>query len=1144
MEFDRQWYKDAIIYQLHVRSFCDSTDDGVGDFRGLTQKLDYLQDLGATAVWLLPFYPSPLRDDGYDIADYDRVHPSYGTLQDFKVFLRSAHERGLKVITELVINHTSDQHPWFQRARRAKPGSRYRDFYVWSDTEDKYRDARIIFKDFETSNWTWDPVAQAYFWHRFYRHQPDLNFENAEVRKSIFQALDHWLEMGVDGLRLDAVPYLFERDGTNCENLPETHAFLRELRAHVDEHFPGRMLLAEANQWPEDAVAYFGQGDECHTAFHFPVMPRMFMAVQMEDRFPIIDILQQTPEIPESCQWVVFLRNHDELTLEMVTDEERDYMYRVYAHNPQARINLGIRRRLAPLLGNHRRKIELLNSLLMSLPGTPVIYYGDEIGMGDNIYLGDRNSVRTPMQWNPDRNAGFSGGNPQQLYLPVIIDHEYHYEAVNVETSRGNPHSLFWWMKRMIAMRQQNEVFARGTLQFLLPENPKVLAFIRTYREQSILVVANLSRFSQFVEIDLSAYRGSNLMELFGQTPFPRIGDAPYLLTLGPHSFYWFAIQTPVEQQATGGDATIGALSTGALSTGAAHANLQPTTLLPTLHVSRVWSHVFKGQARRALEKSLPRFLVVQRWFAGKAKPIRTVHIADTIPLHLVENGQHAVLALVRVEYVSAEPETYVVPLAFISGERATQLVADQSPLVVAHLHVGRAGAADQATTEKVKGEVGILYDAFGDEQVAQILLDAVASRRKFSGGEGRVHGQPTRSFRELHGPAEDYLSSRVLKAEQSNSSLVYGDRLLLKLFRRLQEGENPDLEIGSFLTDVARFPNIAPVAGSIEYRDRAGVESTLGILQGFVRNEGDAWTYTLDAVYRFFENVLTKHRTIPAEGLELPRAGLARLAEQTLPPLAMEMCGAYLESAALLGQRTAEFHLALASAADHPDFAPETFTELHQRSVYQSMRGTARRTLRLLRSKLKELPDNLCAEIKAVLAVEQEIMDGFKRLVGRKLGGARIRCHGDYHLGQVLFTGKDFVVIDFEGEPSRSISERRIKRSPLRDVAGMIRSFDYASQSILLNQLTGIVQKDELPTFQRWAQFWSFWTSVRFLQTYLQTVGTAAIIPQSRDEVQLLLDVFLLEKAVYELDYELNNRPTWVCVPAQGILRTLEWRG
>ncbi|MBI3742824.1 MAG: maltose alpha-D-glucosyltransferase, partial [Chloroflexi bacterium] len=461
---DPLWYKDAIIYQIHVRAFHDINGDGIGDFAGLEQKLDYVQDLGVNTIWLLPFYPSPLRDDGYDIADYFNVHPSYGSLSDFRSFLREATRRGIRVVTEIVANHTSDQHPWFQRARRAAPGASERAFYVWSDTPDKYQDARIIFKDFETSNWAWDPVANAYYWHRFYSHQPDLNFDNPAVERAMYRAVDFWLGMGVSGVRLDAVPYLFEREGTNCENLPETHQFLKRLRKYVDERYPARMLLAEANQWPEDAVAYFGQGDECHMAFHFPIMPRMFMAIRMEDRYPIIDILEQTPQIPPANQWAMFLRNHDELTLEMVTDEERDYMYRIYAKDPRARLNLGIRRRLAPLLNNDRKKIELMNALLFSMQGTPIMYYGDEIGMGDNYYLGDRNGVRTPMQWNGDRNAGFSKANPQRLYLPVVIDPEYHYEAVNVEAQQANPDSLLWWMKRLISLRKQFSALGRGKL--------------------------------------------------------------------------------------------------------------------------------------------------------------------------------------------------------------------------------------------------------------------------------------------------------------------------------------------------------------------------------------------------------------------------------------------------------------------------------------------------------------------------------------------------------------------------------------------------------------------------------------------------------------------------------------------------------
>ena len=541
------WYKDAILYELHVKSFFDSNADGIGDFEGLIQKLDYLRDLGVTALWLLPFYPSPLRDDGYDIADYFQIHRDYGTLSDFRRFLREAHKRSVRVVTELVINHTSDQHQWFQRARRARPGSLWRNYYVWSDTPEKYKDARIIFTDFETSNWTWDSVAKAYYWHRFYSHQPDLNYDNPRVRREILRVLDYWFGMGVDGMRLDAVPYLFERNGTNCENLPETHAFLKELRAHVDRKFKGRMLLAEANQWPQDAAAYFGNGDECHTAFHFPIMPRLFMAVRMEDRFPIIDILEQSLDIPPTCQWAMFLRNHDELTLEMVTDEERDYMYRAYAQDPKTRINLGIRRRLAPLLDNDRRLIELMNSLLLSLPGTPIIYYGDEIGMGDNYHLGDRNGVRTPMQWTAGMNAGFSTANPQHLFLPVIIDPEYHYMTINVDNQSHYLSSLLWFMRQLLALRKRFPAFGRGSLRFLPCDNGKVLAFLRTYGAQNVLVVANLSRQYQAARLQMPDHAGCRVREIFSDNEFPAIAEGPYVVTLPPHTFYWFALERPAE---------------------------------------------------------------------------------------------------------------------------------------------------------------------------------------------------------------------------------------------------------------------------------------------------------------------------------------------------------------------------------------------------------------------------------------------------------------------------------------------------------------------------------------------------------------------------------------------------------------------
>lgn len=1111
------WYKDAVVYQVHVRSFCDSTSDGVGDFRGLLSKLDYIQDLGATAIWLLPFYPSPLRDDGYDIADYTNINSSYGSLQDFKAFLRAAHNRGLKVIIELVLNHTSDQHPWFQRARRAKPGSRHREFYVWNDTPEKYQDARIIFKDFETSNWTWDPVAGAYFWHRFYSHQPDLNYDNPEVRKTMLQVLDHWLSMGVDGLRLDAVPYLFEREGTNCENLPETHAALHEIRAYVDAHYPDCMLLAEANQWPEDAVAYFGKGDECHAAFHFPVMPRMFMSVQMEDRFPIIDILQQTPEIPAGCQWFMFLRNHDELTLEMVTDEERDYMYSVYAHNPQARINQGIRHRLSPLLGGSRRKVELLNSLLFSLPGTPVIYYGDEIGMGDNIYLGDRNGVRTPMQWSPDRNAGFSDGNPQQLFLPVIIDHEYHYEAVNVETSQRNLYSLFWWMKRMIALRQQTAVFARGNLRFLLPENNRVLAFLRTYDCQSVLVVANLSRFSQFVELDLSEFRGCMPTELFGQTPFPRIGELPYLLTLGPHSFYWFSLCPASEPTLAPTEAPPVVAKT------AEH--------LPALKSRERWHQVLDAKSRDSLAKLLPEWLQTRRWFSGKAKVVRGTTIIDVVPLNHDDELEQLHLLFVQVDYVNDLPETYLLPVGFATGPLAAALLGDNSPALMASLQV-------LVGKEMVSG---VLYDAFGEGKFGQLMLDMIDGRRRAQGRVGTIVGHPLKSFRALRGSSEEQLAIRTLKAEQSNSSLIYGDRLLLKLFRRIDAGINPDLEIGRYLSETAHFSYSPLVAGSVDYLGQAGHHSTVGILQSFVRNEGDAWSYTLENVLRFFDRVLATHRSQPPAPTDMPPRGVVAAVSATVPPLVRELCNAYLESAALLGKRTADLHLALASYPELPDFAPEPFSELYQRSIYQGLRSLTRRTLRMLRGKIKDLPAEVQDDARTLLVLEQEIIERFHEIVGRKLSGSRIRCHGDYHLGQVLFTGKDFVIIDFEGEPSRRLSERRIKRSPLRDVAGMIRSFDYAAQTVLLNHVTGIVQKEDFPRFREWARLWSQWIATQFIASYLGAMKAASFAMHSDAEIETLLGVFLLEKAVYELGYELNNRPAWVQVPLGGILRILE---
>jgi maltose alpha-D-glucosyltransferase/alpha-amylase len=1100
MPDDPLWYKDAIIYELHVRAFADSNADGTGDFRGLTARLDYLRDLGITAIWLLPFYPSPWKDDGYDIADYTGIHPVYGSTQDFKRFMREAHRRGLRVINELVINHTSDQHPWFQRARTAPPGSAHRDFYVWSDTPDRYPDARIIFKDFESSNWAWDPVARAYYWHRFYAHQPDLNFENPAVHAAIFRVMDHWFRLGVDGMRLDAIPYLFEREGTNCENLPETHGFLKQLRAHLDAAFPGRMFLAEANQWPEETVPYFGAGDECHMSFHFPVMPRLFMGIQMEDRFPIVDILAQTPPIPDSCQWATFLRNHDELTLEMVTDEERDYMYRMYASDPQARINLGIRRRLAPLLQNNRRKIELMNALLFSLPGTPVLYYGDEIGMGDNIYLGDRNGVRTPMQWSGDRNAGFSRANPQRLYLPVIVDPEYHYEAINVETQQANASSLLWWTRRLIALRKRFRAFGRGSIEFVDSENRKILAFVRCYEDEHVLVVANLSRFVQFARLDLARYAGTPPVELFGRTEFPPIGTQPYFLTLGPHAFYWFQLQ-PVAAAARPERAGPIRLQLGA-------APDSRDGLDDLLH----------GDGRAQLQRVLPRHLAERRWFQGKARAIRDVRLADTV--RLSTTAGEVAIAFVQVDYIEEGGETYVLPLALARADGARRITHGA---VVADI-----GGADGPA---------VLYDALQQPAFRAALLRLGATRRRVRGDGGELHGQSDGSLRRL-AAALDSEDSRVIGAEQTNSSVVFGSSIILKLYRRLEDGESLDVEIGRFLTERG-FANTPAVLGWIDYVSDDRPPRTLATIQRFVLNEGDAWQLTLDELGAFFERAAAAGGPPPDA-----RTDTRSLLQHAVAPEAGTLIGAFAEEARILGRRTAELHLALASDPDVPAFAPEPFTMFYQRSLYQSMRNLAGRVLRLLAARAPLLPDHVRERAAELIGGEARLLARFRRIIDHGVGGMRIRCHGDYHLGQVLFTGNDFVITDFEGEPIRPLSERRLKRSPLRDVAGMLRSFHYAVHAAVRAHADGgrAAATHAFGGFrlEPWARFWYATVATIFLDAYHAGAARARFLPSDPSETAVLLDAYLLEKAVYELGYELNNRPDWAAIPLEGLLELL----
>jgi maltose alpha-D-glucosyltransferase / alpha-amylase len=1089
------WYKDAIIYELHIKAFYDTNSNGIGDFKGLTEKLDYLENLGITAIWLLPFYPSPLKDDGYDIANYFGVHPDYGLLRDFKEFIKEAHRRGLRVITELVLNHTSDQHAWFQGARKAKPGSSLRNFYVWSDTPEKYTDARIILEDFENSNWTWDHVANAYYWHRFYSHQPDLNFENPLVKKKILRVINYWLDMGVDGFRLDAVPYLFEKEGTNCENLPETYEFLKQLRSFVDNNYKNKILLAEANQWPEDAVAYFGNGDECHMAFHFPLMPRLFMALWMEDRFPIVDIFEQTPSIHETCQWALFLRNHDELTLEMVSDEERDYMYRVYASDPVARVNLGIRRRLAPLLGNNRRKIELMNFLLFSLPGTPIIYYGDEIGMGDNYHLGDRDGVRTPMQWSIDRNAGFSRANPQKLYLPIIMDPEYHYETINVENQEMNPGSLLWWMKRVISKRKYFKAFGRGSIEFLFPNNPKILAFMRKYQEECILTIMNLSRFSQAVELDLSKFTGCIPEEVFSGNKFPMIKDTPYLLTLGRHDYYWFLLRKE-------------------------ESNVRTVKIrsIPVVSVTGSWETVFRGRTKEVLEKEiLPFYINGCRWFGGKSREIQSIKIVENITLK--EDTYVSQLLLLAVWYTTGICDYYLLPVSFTSGDRAENITIENPHAVIAN--------TKSETTE------GIIYDSVHDEEFRKMILAMIVKKHHIIGLQGKLVSYPGKAFKKYK--HDELLSekSQVLKAEQTNTSFLYGKTLFFKLYRRLDEGINPDLEIGRYLTEKVSFPNVPSLMGAIQYV-RHGIEPVvIGMLQTCIPNQGDGWAFSLDWVGRFFGAVIARRNEIQ----EMPRipSSLSEVVTEDIPLLMKELIGGlYLEMITLLGKRTAELHVLLSSEGENRHFTPEPFSVLYQRSLYQSMQALTKKNLALLKKNVKNLPDNLKELTKDILDREKGILDRFKILFKRKISVIKIRIHGDYHLGQVLYTGNDFIIIDFEGEPARTLSERRLKRSPLRDVASMIRSFHYVAHTALLKQ--GSIRTEDIPALEPWVELWYKYIAGTFLKSYLDTAKDAPFIPKEREALDILLRAYILEKAIYELGYELNNRPEWTLIPLKGI--------
>ncbi len=1190
---DPLWYKDAIIYELHVRAFADSNGDGIGDFPGLLTKLDYLQDLGVTCIWLLPFFPSPLRDDGYDIANYVDVNPSYGTLGDFRAFLDAAHQRNMQVMIELVINHTSDQHPWFKAARASAPGSAAREMYVWSDSDQVYKEARIIFTDTEKSNWTWDETAKAYYWHRFFSHQPDLNFDNPVVIEEVLKAMRFWLDMGVDALRMDAIPYLVERDGTSCENLPETHMAIKAIRAAIDEGYANRLILAEANQWPADVRPYFGDGDECHMAFHFPLMPRIYMALRQEDRLPITDIMARTPAIPDNCQWGLFLRNHDELTLEMVTDDERDYMYFAYSADPRMRINVGIRRRLAPLVDNNRRRIELLNSLLLSFPGTPIMYYGDELGMGDNIYLGDRNGVRTPMQWNSDRNAGFSKCDPARLYFPVVMDPIYGYQVVNVEAQLSDQSSLLHWTRNMIALRKLFQVFGRGTLKFLNPANRKILAYLRDLdrgdgSHETVLCVANLSRFAQPVSLDLVDHIGLEPVEMLGYVPFPTITDAPYALTLAPYSFLWLELQP-----ASSKPEAVAELLPDAMS-GMEEENPSGVFDLTTFG----WAGLL-GEGQAFFDTAMRLWLQKQRWFGAKSRTIHSLRVLNWVELTMADVNDEAGLAprertpletakpalfFIELEYTDGSADTYQIPLAISTGATADEIAANYPDHVVTSLSAGvllhdattleyvrrsllnliernavlriSTGSIDvsdvegsasvpatpasldaqpgEAVPEVRSGVSGVLSSATMLTQESPSAGDTSVTPK--STGLGHIQGRASSTFTDRN--TSGRLTSRVGSVEQSNTSVLYGKELILKLFRRVQPGENPDVEIGRFLTEVARYPHIAPLLGEISISTLNGEKTTIAMLQGLVANEGDGWQWFLDQLNEYFANVA---------GLATPReiATPSFLEERELPREVSDLAAIPLQAAALLGKRTAEMHLALATPTDDSAFAAEPLSRTCLANDARRIDAQITSTLEALKVKLSALKDLTADDAALLLSRRINLFTRAHSIISSTPAGQRIRIHGDYHLGQTLRVpvakGEpgDFVLLDFEGEPARPLIERRQKQSPLKDVAGMLRSFSYVAYSGLDQFLTSnyVTQSSEIESLSGWARLWENSVSAEFLRGYRDAISVNPALLPSPQQSQSLLAAYLLEKALYELLYELNNRPAWLRIPLTGIL-------
>jgi maltose alpha-D-glucosyltransferase/alpha-amylase len=1165
---DPLWYKDALIYQVHVRTFFDSNSDGIGDFPGLTAKLDYIQRLGVSCIWLLPFYPSPLKDDGYDIAHYEEVNPRYGTLRDFKTFLREAHERGLQVITELVINHTSDQHAWFQAARKAPADSGKRSYYVWSDTPDRYNGVRIIFQDTEHSNWAWDNEAKAYYWHRFFSHQPDLNFDNPRVVRAVVKVMKFWMDMGIDGLRLDAVPYLIERDGTICENLPETHDILREIRKELDLRYENRMLLAEANQWPADVRPYFGDGDECHMAFHFPLMPRLFMALRQEDRHPITEVLRQTPDLPEACQWATFLRNHDELTLEMVTNEERDYMWQQYAADPQMRLNQGIRRRLAPLMENNRQRIELLNSLLFSLPGTPVIYYGDEIGMGDNVYLGDRNGVRTPMQWTGDRNAGFSTADPSRLYAPPVSDPVYNFQGLNVEAQERTPFSLLNWMKRLIAIRQQHKVFGRGTIEFLGPANRRVLAFIRRYENETILCVANLSRGVQPVEIDLSRYAGRVPIEMIDRTEFPRIGTLPYMLTLGPYGFYWFQLLESTAIPTVTRVAPRPAAGTA--------------SDLPPLLVGPVWDQLFDSHTRVLLERDYLRpWLVHQRWYTSTATGCgnEKIRIEDWIILR--RGSDPHFLVTLHVTCDDGSEQRYAVPLALASGALAEAIAKDSPHRMVANITGARRG---------------VLYEALTDESAFR-LLAAIGDRQTITTKRATIAGEPRPFLTSTQVPTAAPVARPL---DPHNAVVLIGEKIALKVMRKLDPLPQPEVAVPAHVTGPGGYGRVPRVAGTLTYQPSGGEPLLLAAAHEYLWHQRNAWDHAVEEAQRFFDRVIARGQDAPSlrdvhfgsfltpssdlgvetfeaaseantlvrrtsplataggdldatlagagAGAATPgssaadtgaRGGERGAERRRVPAEARDTIGGYLETANMLGKRVAELHLALARPEDDPVFGVQQADPRAWQMAAEEVAHQARLTLSVFRSRVEQLPPKLAEEAWVVMQNEEALITRLAALAD-KAGTApsHIRIHGDLHLGQILLQQADALIIDFEGDPARPLAQRRTRQSPMRDLAGMVESFSYAANAALFGYTA--TRPGDFDRLQPWARYWPAWTSVVFLRSYRASVGAAPFAPSTIESFEAGLRLFLAEQALRDLENELRYRPEWLSVPLRMLIFVL----